>query len=190
VLQTRCTAHYFLMVAHAPVTRHTCTTSVYVLCVLRLHSFRKNTSVRHPKYHAGNSLSHAKALTQISSLKCCVQTNHVIHRSKHKHIHPHKHTHTHNVNRPVYTCLSARVRKREIPADTNKFPFEARSFSVRMKNTYRLPSATYDSVLIEFHITYTHYTVAMQEACRLLRLFFPVFPPNSSLFLTYSPFMR
>jgi len=40
VLMTRCTFHYFLMVARAPVTRHTCTTSVYVLCVLCLHSFR------------------------------------------------------------------------------------------------------------------------------------------------------
>jgi hypothetical protein len=134
---------------------------------LRLQRFRKNTSVRHPKYHAGNSLSHAKAFTQISSPKYCVQTHHVIHRSKYKHIHLHKHTHTHNVNRTVYTCLSARVRKREIPADMNKFPFEARSFSMRMKNTCRLPSATYVSVHTEIHTTYIHYTVAIEEACRL-----------------------
>jgi len=37
VVLTRRTFHYFLMVARAPVTCHTCTTSVYVLCVLRLH---------------------------------------------------------------------------------------------------------------------------------------------------------
>jgi len=82
------------------------------------------------------------------------------------------------------------VRKSEIPAVTNVFPFEARSFSVRMKNTCRLHSATYDSVHT-VSIPHNIYTLHSSYAGGLqaLKFSFPLFPPNSSLSLTYSQYM-
>jgi hypothetical protein len=147
------------MLARATVTRHTCTASLCVcICVcvcvcvygvftVSVKHIRPTRQIPRRKLSWPCSRTHLDTISQM----LCTNTPQVIRRSKHKHTHLHTHTHTHThiyvcVNRRVHTCVLATVRKREIPADMNKFPSEASSFSVQTKNICRLPNAIYDAI--------------------------------------------
>ena len=140
-----------------------------------------------PKYHAGNSRSHANLLTQILSPKCYVQTYPVIQRSKHKHIKPPanlptqntKHTHIHTHTHTVWIGLYKRVCQREC-ANAKSQRSRKKSFHLKHVHSlceWKIHAACTVPLMIQatqsvFHTTYTQYTVAMQGTCRLWSFFF------------------